>query len=234
MPPALYPGQLGAALAHELNQPLTAILNYVGVLQELGNATGSSEGDMLREVVGRIEEQTVRAGEIIRRLRGFVAKREPDRRIQDLNETVEESLALGLVGAAHRNISLRTEFATALPHVFIDRIQIQQVMINLLRNAVEAMQSAPRRELRVSTSQEDDGHVRVSVADTGPGLSPEISATLFQPFMTTKDQGLGIGLSICRSIVESHGGRLWTEPNEGGGAIFLFRLPGAADGPDVG
>jgi len=218
-------GQLGAALAHELNQPLTAILNYAGVLQELGTGAPGNEGQVLREVVARIMEQTARAGEIIRRLRSFVAKRDPDRQVQDFNETVEESLALGLVGAAHGNVNLRTSLATGLPPVFIDRVQIQQVMINLLRNALEAMQSASRRELSVSTSQDGDEHVRVSVADTGPGLSAEIAATLFQPFMTTKDQGLGIGLSICRSIVESHGGRLWTAPNEGGGAVFHFRLP---------
>ncbi|HTT84207.1 MAG TPA: PAS domain S-box protein [Rhizomicrobium sp.] len=226
-------GQLGAALAHELNQPLTAILNYAGVLQEVGGGLPGSEGEVLREVVGRILEQTQRAGEIIRRLRGFVAKREPDRQIHDLNETVEESLALGLVGSAYANIRLRTNFAAELPPVFIDRVQIQQVMINLLRNAVEAMQSVTRRELNISTSPDDDEHVRVSVADTGPGLPLEIAATLFQPFMTTKDQGLGIGLSICRSIVELHGGRLWTEPNEGGGAIFHFRLPVAAEEPDA-
>lgn len=227
-------GQLGAALAHELNQPLTAILNYTGVLQELGGAAPGSEGEVLREVVGRIVEQTMRAGEIIRRLRSFVAKRDPDRQIQDLNETVEESLALGLVGAVHGNVTLRTSLATGLPPVFVDRVQIQQVMINLLRNAQEAMQSTPRRELSVSTSRDDDEHVRVSVTDTGLGLPAEVSAMLFQPFTTTKEHGLGIGLSICRSIVEAHGGRLWTEPNEGGGAIFHFRLPIAPEMEEAG
>jgi two-component system sensor kinase FixL len=218
-------GQLGAALAHELNQPLTAILNYAGVLQELGAVAPGSEGEMLRDVILRIEEQTARAGEIIRRLRGFVAKREPDRQVQDLNETVEEALALGLVGAAYGNIILSTVLTDNLPPVFIDRVQIQQVMINLLRNAVEAMQSSPRRELSVSTLGDGNEHVRISVADTGQGFAPEIAATLFQPFVTTKGHGLGIGLSICRSIVESHGGRLWMEPNEGGGTVFHFRLP---------
>ena len=116
-----------------------------------------------------------------------------------------------------------------LPVVPVDRIQIQQVMINLLRNAMEAMQSSATRELRVSTMAEGEAHVRVSVADTGPGLAPEIAATLFQPFITTKGQGLGIGLSICRSIVESHGGRLWMEPNEGRGTVFHFRLPVASE-----
>jgi two-component system, LuxR family, sensor kinase FixL len=218
-------GQLGAALAHELNQPLTAILNYAGVLRELGARDRSGEGEMLRDVVKRITEQTERAGEIIRRLRDFVAKRDPDRQIQDLNDTVRESLALGLVDSAHSGLHVHGEFATDLPPVPFDRIQIQQVMINLLRNAVEAMQDSVLRELHVSTFRDGDAFVRVSVADTGSGMAPEVSAVLFQPFVTTKAQGLGIGLSICRTIIESHGGRLWMEANDGGGTQLHFRLP---------
>lgn len=218
-------GQLAAALAHELNQPLTAILNYAGVLQELSAAVGGAQGDTLRDVTNKISAQTDRAGEIIRRLRGFVAKRDAGREVQDLNHTVEESLMLGLVGSFYGNVSLKTDLAPGLPPVQIDKVQIQQVMINLLRNAVEAMQNSPRRELRVATAQEGDGFVAVSVCDTGTGLSPEVMATLFQPFITTKGQGLGIGLSICRSIVESHGGRLWVQANADGGTDFRFRLP---------
>ena len=142
-----------------------------------------------------------------------------------MNQTIEESLALGLVGSSYGNVRLATNLAPDLPLVRIDRVQIQQVMINLLRNAVEAMHNSPQRELRVSTACEGADFVQVSVADTGAGLPPEIAATLFQPFITTKGQGLGIGLSICRSIVESHGGKLWVEPNEGGGAVFRFNLP---------
>lgn len=220
-------GQLAAALAHELNQPLTAILNYAGVLEELAAAVSGAQGEVLRDIVKKVTDQTGRAGEIIRRLRTFVAKRELEREIQDMNRTVEEALALGTVGTSYVDVRVKTDLAPELPPVRIDRVQIQQVMINLLRNAVEAMQASPQRELRVSTMRDDDGFVRVSVADKGIGLAPEVVSSLFQPFVTTKGQGLGIGLSICRSIVESHGGKLWAEANEGGGSVFAFRIPAA-------
>jgi two-component system sensor kinase FixL len=218
-------GQLGAALAHELNQPLTAILNYSGILQDHAKAKTSADGEMVREIAGQIAEQTVRAGEIIKRLRGFVSKREPDRRSQDLNAVIEESIALGFVGAADTSVKLRTRLAKDLPPVFVDKVQIQQVMINLVRNAVEAMQQTPKRILTVATDRDGGEFVRVSVADTGPGLAKEIVESLFQPFRTTKADGLGIGLSICRTIIESHGGRLWMEPNPDHGVSFHFRLP---------
>jgi two-component system sensor kinase FixL len=224
-------GQLSAALAHELNQPLTAILNYAGALEELAGRDKSANAAMLRSMAARISEQTARAGEIIRRLRSFVAKREPDRAVQELNPAIQESVALGFVGAAQSSVKLRTELDVDVPLVSIDKIQIQQVMINLVRNAVEAMQESSRRSLAISTAR-DDGAALVSVADTGPGLAPEVAASLFQPFVTTKESGLGIGLSICRTIVEAHGGKLWTEPNPGGGTIFRFRLPAAAERTD--
>lgn len=218
-------GQLGAALAHELNQPLAAILNYTGIVQELANTSEGPNGEMLQEAAKQIAEQTVRAGEIIKRLRGFVSKREPDRHAQDLDAVIEESIALGFVGAADTSVKLRTKLAKDLPPVSVDKVQIQQVMINLVRNAVEAMQESPKRILTVITGSDETGFVRVSVADTGPGLTKDIAESLFQPFRTTKASGLGIGLSICRTIIESHGGRLWTESNADGGATFHFRLP---------
>jgi two-component system sensor kinase FixL len=221
-------GQLSAALAHELNQPLTAILNYTGILEELAAQDKSPHASMLRSTAARISEQTARAGEIIRRLRGFVAKREPDRAVQDLNVAVQESVALGFVGAAQSSVKLHKDLAKDLPLVSIDKIQIQQVMINLVRNAVEAMQDTPRRALSVSTER-DGAFAIVSVADTGPGLAPEIVQSLFKPFVTTKEHGLGIGLSICRTIIEAHGGKLWMEPNKDGGTIFRFRLPAAEE-----
>ena len=217
-------GQLSAALAHELNQPLTAILNYTGILEELSGQDDGPNSKMIRSTAAHISEQTARAGEIIRRLRGFVAKREPDRAVQDLNATIQESIALGFVGAAQSGVKLETEFAKDIPPVSIDKIQIQQVMINLVRNAVEAMQVSPRRRLTITTAHHD-GFALVSVADTGPGLAPEVAASLFQPFVTTKENGLGIGLSICRTIIESHGGKLWMEPNADAGTVFRFRLP---------
>lgn len=222
-------GQLGAALAHELNQPLTAILNYTGVLQELGAHLAGADGELLRDVVRRVAEQTERAGEIIRRLRGFVAKREPERRMQPLNDAIGEAIALSLIGTIDGGVRLKSEFAAALPAVLIDKVQIQQVMINLLRNAVEAMRDSAERTLTVTTARDGETFVRVSIADTGSGIAPEVAAMLFQPFVTTKGDGLGIGLSICRTIIESHGGRLWTQANEGSGTVFHFRLPLAPD-----
>jgi two-component system sensor kinase FixL len=225
-------GQLSAALAHELNQPLTAILNYTGILEELAGQDTGPNGPMIRNMAARISEQTTRAGEIIRRLRGFVAKREPDQAVQSLNAAVQESVALGFVGAAQSSVKLKTELDRNLSLVSIDKVQIQQVMINLVRNAVEAMQDTPRRSLTVTTNGDKD-FATVSVADTGPGLSPEIAASLFQPFVTTKENGLGIGLSICRTIIEAHGGKLWMEPNPEGGTIFRFRLPLAGSNANV-
>jgi two-component system sensor kinase FixL len=222
-------GQLAAALAHELNQPLTAILNYSNALADIIDWDKMPQGEVNREILVKIGEQTERAGEIIRRLRGFVEKREPDRALDDLNKTVSDAINLGLVGAADENIKLIVKLERDLPRVSIDKVQIQQVMINLLRNAAEAMQHATTRELTVTTALEDRAFVAVSVADTGTGLPDKVRKRLFEPFVTTKSTGLGIGLSICRTIIEGHGGRLWAEPTKGGGAVFHFRLPIASE-----
>jgi two-component system sensor kinase FixL len=217
-------GQLAAALAHELNQPLTAILNYSSALGDMLDWRTVPNGTTIKEVLDKIGEQTDRAGQIIRRLRGFVEKREPNRANEDLNKLIEDAIALGLVGASNASIRVDTTLDRAVPRVFIDKIQIQQVMINLLRNAAEAMQDSTRRELTVVTALEDN-YALVTVSDTGPGLAEEVLRRLFEPFVTTKQSGLGIGLSICRTIIEAHGGRLWTETNKAGGAVFRFRLP---------
>jgi two-component system sensor kinase FixL len=221
-------GQLAAALAHELNQPLTAILNYSNALADIVDWDKIPQNEILREILAKIGEQTERAGEIIRRLRGFVEKREPNREPDDLNKTVNDAINLGLVGAADDNIKLSVNLEPNLPPVSIDKIQIQQVMINLLRNASEAMQNSPKRELTVRTAFEEGGFAAVSVADTGSGLPDTVRKRLFEPFVTTKHTGLGIGLSICRTIIEAHGGRLWAEANTGGGTVFRFRLPVAS------
>jgi two-component system sensor kinase FixL len=218
-------GQLAAALAHELNQPLTAILNYANALAEMVEWDKLPQGEVTKEILTKVGEQTERAGEIIRRLRGFVEKREPNRAPENLNKAVNDAINLGLVGASDDNIKLHVNLDSDLPRVAIDKVQIQQVIINLLRNASEAMQHSSKRELTVRTFLEDGGFAAVSVSDTGSGLTDKIRKRLFEPFVTTKSTGLGIGLSICRTIVEAHGGRLWTEPNKGGGTVFAFRLP---------
>jgi two-component system sensor kinase FixL len=225
-------GQLTSALAHELNQPLTAIMNYMNAARRGLESAEDPASARTRELLEKAVTQTARAGQIIRRLRDFVEKREPNRSLGDLNESVAESIALGLVGAADRNIGLKIELEENLPAMEFDRVQIQQVMINLMRNAVEAMEGSPRQEVTIVTAMPSADFVEVAVCDTGPGIAPDIHDRLFQPFATTKARGLGMGLSICQAIVDAHGGRMWVAPNPGGGTQFRFRLP-AHDGAEV-
>jgi two-component system, LuxR family, sensor kinase FixL len=169
-------------------------------------------------------EQTLRSGEIIRRLRGFVARGEVSRQPVSVATLIEEASALALVGVKERGVKVLIDMDSDLPEVSVDRVQIQQVLLNLIRNAMEAMEDCAIRELTVAASVRAD-HVLVSVTDTGSGVPPEIAARLFQPFVTNKPEGMGIGLSVCRTIVEAHGGRLWMEPNSAGGSGFHFSLP---------
>jgi two-component system sensor kinase FixL len=169
--------------------------------------------------------QTTRAGQIIRRLRDFIEKKETNRVQENLNKVVEEGLALGLVGVADANVKVKIDLDPALKPVWIDKIQVQQVLINLIRNGVEAMQGADRRELTIMTAPGADGFAQISVMDSGRGLSEDVASRLFQPFVTTKTNGMGIGLTISQSIVEAHGGRIWASPSDGNGAAFHFQLP---------
>jgi two-component system sensor kinase FixL len=167
----------------------------------------------------------MRAGQIIRRLREFVAKGEADRRVEPLRKLIEEAAALALVGAKPLGVQVRLDIAHAPDRVLADKVQIQQVLLNLIRNGMEAMSESTRRELAISARGLNQSAVEISVADTGPGVAPEIAERLFQPFLTTKAQGMGVGLSICRTIVEAHGGRIWVTETPGGGATFHFTLP---------
>jgi two-component system sensor kinase FixL len=170
-------------------------------------------------------EQTQRSGEIIRRLRAFVARGEVARHPENVTKLVEEASALALVGAKESGVKVLITMEPDLPDIPVDRVQIQQVLLNLVRNAMEAMQDSAKRELKLAVAARD-GHVLVAVSDTGSGIPQEIADKLFQPFVTTKPDGMGIGLSVCRTIIEAHGGRLSTEPNpEGTGSIFRFELP---------
>jgi two-component system sensor kinase FixL len=220
-------GQMAASLAHELNQPLTATANYVKAAQRLAEAP---QPDMARilQALNLAAQQTLRSGEIIRRLRSFVARGEVERRSEPLGKLIEEASALALVGAKEQGVRVDLGLGTGLHIVDVDRVQIQQVLLNLMRNGLEAMQASARRELAVRV-QAADGMVQVSVADTGSGVPPEVAAQLFQPFVTTKADGMGIGLSVCRTIIEGHGGRLWMEANPEGGSLFHFTVPVARD-----
>ena len=218
-------GQLTSALAHELNQPLTAVMNYLNAARRTLDGGGEQAIGRVREFMDKAVSQTQRAGQIIRRLRNFIEKRDSDRLPEDLNSCVEEAIALGLVGATDRDVKITTELADDLPPVVIDRIQLQQVMINLMRNAFEALENADVRQIVIRTQRPAPDFVQVSVADSGPGIPPEIMPNLFIPFSTTKSKGLGMGLTICKAIVEAHNGRIWVAARREGGAEFAFRLP---------
>lgn len=229
-------GEMASSLAHELNQPLTAIASAVKAAQRMltpSRDDAAVEAD-LREAMDLTAGQALRAGQIIRRLRDFVTREgEVEKRMEDLSKLAEDAGALALLGAKERGVRVGFRFAPQLPRVLVDRIQIQQVILNLMRNALEAM--APekdgtprRRELTLEARPAGPGMVEVDVADTGPGLAPEVADCLFTPFVSTKKNGMGMGLVICRSIIEAHGGRLWAEPNSGGGAVFRFTLPAGA------
>lgn len=217
-------GQMASGLAHELNQPLTAAANYLQALRRLiarrDDASLARADGVAESVVGQVS----RAGEIIRRLREFVKKSEPEWREADIVTLIEEASGLALIGARELGVAVRFRTALGLPPAHVDKIQVQQVLVNLMRNAIEAMQASERRDMTIETTF-DDGLICIGIIDTGPGIAPEILERLFQPFVTTKPQGMGVGLSLCRAIVEAHGGRLWAEPNPEGGAIFRFTVP---------
>jgi two-component system sensor kinase FixL len=217
-------GEMASTLAHELNQPLTAAANYLGGARRLLDGGLDADLAMVRGAIDNAADQALRAGQIIKRLREFVARGESDRQAEHIRKLIEDAAALALVGARQSGAHVSLSFDPAADLVLVDKIQIQQVVHNLMRNALEAMQEVSRRELRVVTRRIDGGMVEVMVADTGPGIAPQIAAKLFQPFMTTKPHGMGVGLSISRTIVEAHGGRLWAEDNPGGGTVFRMTL----------
>jgi C4-dicarboxylate-specific signal transduction histidine kinase len=216
-------GEMAGVLAHELNQPLTAISAYVSAARRL-LAGGTMQPHELSDILARVSEQSVRAGEVIARIRGYVTRGEISPSAQTLSAMFDEAAAVAMAGSDDTSLVLRAEFDPGLEKVLADRIQIQQVMLNLIRNAMEAMAGSRRRELRIGGALCGD-MIEAFVADTGPGVSDEVAERLFQPFVTGKADGMGVGLSISRSIIESHGGLIWAERNADGGATFRFTLP---------
>ena len=217
-------GEMASTLAHELNQPLSAIANYLKGSRRLLEGASDERSAMLSNAMEKAGEQALRAGQIIRRLRDFVARGETERRIESLSKLVEEASALALVGAKDQGIRVRFQFDPTTDLVLADKVQVQQVLLNLMRNAIEAMEQSQRRELNVSTARREEDMVTISVADTGIGISEEMRSQLFQPFVTTKPHGMGVGLSISRTIVDAHGGEIWVDANPAGGTIFRFTL----------
>jgi two-component system sensor kinase FixL len=220
-------GTFATSLAHELNQPLTAIVNYVETAEELLQNPDEETLEVVREALRDCAAQSVRAGQIVRRLRDFISRGETERRVESLARVVNEASALALIGAGERGVEVQVRLDPAADRVLIDRIQVQQVILNLVRNAIEAMAQSQVRRLRITSKKLDDGFVEVSIDDSGPGLPETIAGQLFQPFVSTKAEGMGLGLSICHTIVNGHGGRIWSEPSRLGGTAFHFTLTDA-------
>ena len=220
-------GELATGLAHELNQPLAAIKNFAQGCARRIRAGNAQPGDLL-EAIEQVNAQATRAGEIIRRMRSFVRKREPARAPIDVNQAIREVADLLARDVARLGVALALELDEELPAALADMVQVEQVVLNLARNGLEAVALEPgrgRRRLTMRSGPGEAGEIMVSVSDTGRGVAPADVANLFEPFFTTKAEGLGMGLSISRSIIEAHQGRLWVEPNPGGGSIFRFTLP---------
>ncbi|MBM3526805.1 MAG: PAS domain S-box protein [Alphaproteobacteria bacterium] len=222
-------GEMASTLAHELNQPLSAIANYMKGSRRLLEGNTDERVGMVRDAMNSAADQALRAGQIIHRLRDFVARGESEYRVEDIKKLVEEASALALVGAKDLGVRVRFQFEPGASLALADRVQIQQVILNLIRNAIDAMQESEIRELAVAVSQAPDEMIKISVIDTGSGIAPELADQLFQPFVTTKRQGMGVGLSISRTIIEGHGGRIWAESRPGGGTIFSFTLRKVTD-----
>jgi two-component system sensor kinase FixL len=218
-------GQMASTMAHELNQPLTAVMNYLEAARHLLES-GPQPAERIGGLISRAVAQAVRAGEVIRQLRQFVSKGETDRHAESLNKLVEEALALALVGSRQSGVRVTLDLDHGLPPVLVDAVQIQQVVLNLVRNAVEAMEAVERRELSIATRRTaTEDMAEISVTDSGPGIAPEVADRLFQPFVTTKPAGMGLGLSICREIIEAHHGHLSVAPVPSGGTVFQLTLP---------
>lgn len=225
-------GEISSMIAHEANQPLSAAGTYLEVAREL--LAGQDPGLLSRglKALDQAAAQIRRVGDTIRRIRDFARRKTTSLDQEDLNRIIEEAYGIAVVGSKSRSIRTGFDLSSAQPLVTADRIQIQQVIMNLVRNAFEAMAESPRKELLLRSSISADGVAQISVIDTGPGIPADAAQVLFTPFVTTKEGGTGLGLAISKSIVEAHGGRLWYEDHPEGGAVFSFTLPVAVPDPD--
>ncbi|HKQ47904.1 MAG TPA: PAS domain S-box protein [Phycisphaerae bacterium] len=225
-------GEMAAGLAHEINQPLTSIANYAkGCLRRIQSGADAPAG--FKEILNQVALEAQHASEVIRRLRNFIRKQESQPSKANINDVVREAVAFLAPEALQSGLTIDLELADGLQRIEIDVIQIEQVLLNLLRNACQALHephTAPRR-IVVSTHLGERGTIEVAVCDTGPGVSPAVADRLFQPFFTTKSDGMGLGLSISKSIIESHGGRLWATANADRGMTFRFSLPAIGPNP---
>lgn len=219
-------GEMASGLAHEINQPLSAIVTYAQGGLELVRR-GKTDSDQLLEVLEKVVGQALRGSEIIHHLRDFVRKQETHRRPLDVNVLIREVMDLVAPQAQKCRVQIRLELTEPLPSVFADNIQIQQVVLNLVQNGIEALCGAGTepRELIIGTAQPENDAIEVTVSDNGPSLSPDDLNKLFLPFFTTKTNGMGLGLSITKSIIEAHGGQIWANPNPDRGIAFHFTLP---------
>jgi len=217
-------GQLAATLAHEINQPLSAIVNYLAAVQRLIERNNPTDRPMINEAVRRATDQAVRAAEVVRRQRLFARPNEGMMKLEAINQIIEEATALSAIDSGRSGVTVGLVLDPKAGLVLADRIELQQVVLNLVRNALDALATAPRKVLTLSTIKMSD-QVQVVVADSGNGLAAEVREHLFQPFFTTKGTGMGIGLSICQKIIQAHGGVLWAEESSDSGAVFRFALP---------
>jgi two-component system sensor kinase FixL len=223
-------GQMTSTLAHEVNQPLAAIGNYIRAGLMMLDSPDPSVSAKVKTVFEKAAQQTGRVSDIVANLREFVRKGQTSQRQEDLDETIADAITLAQLGAIGSRIAIQLDLSPDAKCANINRVQIQQVLVNLLRNAMEAMVGG-RGQITLLTRRVQADTVQISVADTGPGVSQDINNDLFRPFVTTKSEGMGVGLAICQSIVDAHGGRIWVSPNEGGGAVFNFTVPAAARNP---
>lgn len=217
-------GTLATSIAHELNQPLTAVVNYTQAARDLLVDPDAEAIETVREALDECAKETLRAGQIVRRLRDFISRGETTRRLSSLEKLVKEATALALINGDVRGLDVQSRLDPDNDEVLVDPIQIQQVLVNLLRNALEAMEASPVKILSIESRPGPQGMLTVSVSDSGPGIEPHVADKLFHPFVSSKESGMGLGLSICHTIISSHGGRIWVEPSEFGGTRFNFTL----------